>query len=109
MNKEPNQCVYNKLIINFAQPKIIITKLTMEYFKLINTFACHQVLESVYMVLRKLAHAIYRKFSKFKNRKFSVALFRYFSYFCSKHRLWVHVRTASTSTHNLCFGAKIRK
>ena len=30
------------------------------------------------------------------------------------HRLWVHVRTASkeavlTSTHNLCFGAKIRK
>ena len=36
---------------------------------------------------------------------------RYFSYFCSKHRLWVHVRTASptvlTSTLNLCFGAKI--
>ena len=26
-----------------------------------------------------------------------------------KHRLWVHVRTASASTHNLCFGAKIRK
>ena len=41
----------------------------------------------------------------------------YFSYFCSKHGLWVHIRTASnrlieavlTSTHNLCFGAKIRK
>ena len=34
------------------------------------------------------------------------------SYFCSKHRLWVHVRTALvsvavlTSTHNLCFRAK---
>ena len=34
-----------------------------------------------------------------------------FSYFCSKHRLWVLVRTASvlTSTHNLCFGAEVRK
>ena len=29
--------------------------------------------------------------------------------FCSKHRLLVHVRTDSTSTHNLCFGEKIRK
>ena len=30
--------------------------------------------------------------------------------FCSKHRLWVHVRTAVlTTTHNLCFRAKIRK
>ena len=39
--------------------------------------------------------------------------FWYFSYFCSKHRLWVPVRTASmavlTSTHNLCFWAEIRK
>ena len=34
-------------------------------------------------------------------RKFLIYIF---SYFCSKHRLWVHV-----STHNLCFGAKIRK
>ena len=34
--------------------------------------------------------------------------------FCSKHRLWLQVRTASieaflTSTHNLRFGANIRK
>ena len=31
---------------------------------------------------------------------------------CSKHRLWVLVRTAEavlTSTHNLCFGAKNMK
>ena len=34
----------------------------------------------------------------------SSVFFLYFSYFCSKHRLWV-----LTSTHNLCFGAKIRK
>ena len=26
-----------------------------------------------------------------------------------KHRLWVLVRTASTSTHNLCFGQKYEK
>ena len=35
--------------------------------------------------------------------------FWYFSYFCSKHRLWILVRTASLSTHNLCFWAEIRK
>ena len=43
----------------------------------------------------------------------------YFSYFCSKHRLWVLVRTASTrrrldeavltGTHNLCFEQKHEK
>ena len=26
-----------------------------------------------------------------------------------KHRLRVHVRTASVSTHNLCFTAKVKK
>ena len=31
-----------------------------------------------------------------KKRKFSDKKFWYFSYFCSKHRLWVLVRTAST-------------
>ena len=31
---------------------------------------------------------------------------RVFSYFCSKHRSWEHVLT---STHNLCFEAKIRE
>ena len=38
-----------------------------------------------------------------KNWKFSDKKFWYFFYFCSKHRLWVLVRTASvlTSTHNL--------
>ena len=43
-----------------------------------------------------------------KNWKFSD---KFFLYFCSKHRLWVLVRTASaravlTSTHNLCFEQK---
>ena len=39
----------------------------------------------------------------------------YFSYFCSKNRLWVFVRTTHltkavlTSTHNLCFEQKHEK
>ena len=35
----------------------------------------------------------------------------YFSYICSKHRLWVHNLDEAVlmSTHNLCFRAKIRK
>ena len=37
----------------------------------------------------------------------------YFSYFCSKHRLWVLVRTprrgVSNEYHNRCFWAEIRK
>ena len=60
------------------------------------------------VTLRKHAHVIYRFFLSCKNRKFSVDFFLYFSYFCSKHRLWVHVRTARR-THNLCFESKIKK
>ena len=30
-----------------------------------------------------------------KNDNFQMKIFDIFSYFCSKHRLWVHVRTAS--------------
>ena len=47
-----------------------------------------------------------------KNGNFQLIFFLPFSYFCSKHRLWVHVRTDSLSTHNLCLTclrAKIRK
>ena len=40
-----------------------------------------------------------------KKWKNSDKKFWYFSYFCSKHRLWVLVRTAS----NLCYRAEIRK
>ena len=51
--------------------------------------------------------AIYRDF--FQLKKLNIFLEKN-SYFCSKHRLWVHVAEAVlTSTHNLCFGAKIRK
>ena len=43
-----------------------------------------------------------------KNRKFSNEKIWYFSYSCSKHRLWVLVRTAPP-IHNLCFWAEVRK
>ena len=46
-----------------------------------------------------------------KKWKFSDKKLRHVSYFCSKHRLWVLVRTAYeavlTSTHILCFWAEI--
>ena len=52
-------------------------------------------------------------FHRCKNDNFHLIFFLLFSYFCSKQRLWVHVRSLSeavlTSTHNLCFRAKIRK
>ena len=42
------------------------------------------------------------KIENFKMKKIDI-----FSYFCSKHRLWVHVRSlieaVLMSTHNLCF------
>ena len=48
-------------------------------------------------------------FLALKIENFQLKNFDIFLIYCSKHRLWVHVRTASPSTHNLCFGAKIRK
>ena len=45
--------------------------------------------------LRKHAYSNILKILPPKNWKFSDKNLRYFSYFCSKHRLWVLVRTAS--------------
>ena len=47
------------------------------------------------LALRKHAHVIYRFFLSCKNGKISVEYVLYFSYLCSKHRLWVHIRTTS--------------
>ena len=41
--------------------------------------------------------------------KFSDKKFWYFSYVCSKHRLWVLCEAILTSTHNLCFCAEVIK
>ena len=46
--------------------------------------------------LQKHAYSNILKILPPKNEKFSDKKFSYFSYFCSKHRLWVLVRTAST-------------
>ena len=44
-----------------------------------------------------LFYKLYNKQQYFTAEKYSFLddFFFYFSYFCSKHRLWVHVRTAS--------------
>ena len=55
------------------------------------------VMVSKYMtsfVLRKLAHAINRIFLSFKKLKILLKNINIFFLFCSKHILWVHVRTA---------------
>ena len=52
---------------------------------------------------------IYHQNIKKKKKKKKKKKIWYFSYICSKHRLRVLVRTASTSTHNLCFWAEIWK
>ena len=66
--------------------------------------------------LRKLAHAIYRKKFRCKNDNFHWKIFDIFAQnidcgYTLEPPL-PHVRTSEavlTSTHNLCFGAKIRK
>ena len=45
--------------------------------------------------LRKHAYLNILKILQPKPENFQIKKFRYFSYFCSKHRLWVLVRTAS--------------
>ena len=61
--------------------------------------------------LRKHAYSNILKILPQKKTESFQIKFWYFSYFCSKHRLSVLVRTASvlTSIHNLCFWAEIRR
>ena len=47
------------------------------------------------MSLRKHAYSNILKILPPKNENFQIKCFYFFSYFCSKHRLWVLVRTAS--------------
>ena len=74
------------------------------------------------MSLRKHAYSNILKISPPKTENFQRKNSDIFSYFCSKHRLWVLVRTASArryeyshsmflsrnKKHNLCFRAEIR-
>ena len=56
------------------------------------------------VALQKLAHAIYRDFLSCKNEKFQLKIFDIFLIFAQNIE-----QAVPTSTHNLCFGAKIRK
>ena len=74
----------------------------------------HQTVKKKWAPITKTSLFKYIEKFTIKKGKFSDKKIWYFSYFCSKHRLWVLVRTASpkavlTSTHNLCFWAEIRK
>ena len=58
--------------------------------------------------LRKLAHAIYRDFSEEKNENFNGKKIVWFNIFAQNiHR--GYTLAPLTSTHNVCFGSKIRK
>ena len=59
--------------------------------------------------LRKHTYSNTLKILPPKIGNFSEKTFWYFSYFCSKHRLWVLIEAVLTSTHNLCFWAEITK
>ena len=48
-----------------------------------------------FFALRKHAYTNIQKISPPKTENFHIKKLRYFSYFCSKRRLWVLVRTAS--------------
>ena len=76
----------------------------------------HKIHGLHFFLLRKNLRVIYCHILQYlaaSKLKFSEEKMCYFSYFCSKHRSWIHVRTASltteavlTSTHNLRFRAK---
>ena len=55
--------------------------------------------QTVHVCVRTLWKHAYSNILKIlpsKNENFQIKKFWYLSYFCSKHRLWVHVRTASS-------------
>ena len=62
-----------------------------------------------FCTLRKQAYSNILKILLPKDEKKNQMKILIFSYFCSKHRLWVFIRIASASTHNLCFCAEIRE
>ena len=74
---------------------------------------CDKRYFSYYKTLRKHAYSNILKILQPKTGKFSDKKFLYFSYFCSKHRLWFSLepprRGGSNAYHNLCFRAEIRK
>ena len=52
---------------------------------------------------------IYWNFHLQKQKMFRQKIWYFFHISAQKHRLWILVRTASASIHNLCFWAEVRK
>ena len=91
--------VYIIILISAQKHRLWVLVRTAEIWKLseifIWKFSCFgRKLFSIF-TLRKHAYSNILKILQPKTGKFSDKKFTYFSYFCSKHRLWVLVRTAS--------------
>ena len=72
------------------------------------TYLFHYILFCIHY--KNMSIQIYRKFHLQKTENFQIKKnLTFFSYFCSKHRLWVLSEDVLTNTHNLCFWAEIRK
>ena len=85
-----SRLIMNRLVMNsLIMSRLIMNRLVMNRF--IKRFQYIYVWHS----LRKHAYSNIMKISPPKTEKLQIKKLRYFSYFCSKHRLSVLVRTAS--------------
>ena len=65
------------------------------HFPLISLY-CVLQLQPISFILRKHNYSNILEILPPENENFQIKKFWYFSYFCSKHRLWILVRTASS-------------
>ena len=79
----------------FFQRRIIFRKEEKPFWRSYLPWTNAYQLPLTYFHYENTPIQIYWKLYNQKKRKFSDKKFWYFSYFCSKHRLWVLVRTAS--------------
>ena len=69
------------------------------YFTILYYYGINRIPKSI-LPLRKHAYSNILKILPPKNENFQIKFFWYFSYFCSKHRLWVLVRTIYVLSRN---------
>ena len=94
-------CCVLYMLITFWKPKVPFHFYSLTHFRLNDSLPPHPTHTTT--PLRKHAYSNILKISPPKTENFQIKNW-YFSYSCSKHRLWVLV-----STHNLCFWTEIRK
>ena len=83
-----------KIAINYVKGWFVIDTIAAIPFDLL-LFGSGTTDVSIYFIKKTRLFKYIEHFTT-KNWKFPDKKFWYFSYFCSKHRLWVLVRTAST-------------